>query len=68
MDWTTKSLGGEYMLFENGLDDYGSWYSDVRYLEHGLDDYGSWYSMYGIGAWTRRQRLLVVYVLYWGTE
>ena len=37
-------------------------------LEYGLDDYGSWYSMYGIGAWTRRPRLLVVYVLYWGTE
>ena len=34
-------------------------------LEYGLDDYGSWYSMYGT---TRRPRLLVVYVLYWGTE
>ena len=37
-------------------------------LGHGVEDHMSWWCMYGIGVRTRRPRLLVVYVRYWGTD
>ena len=66
-DRTTTSLGSVCTVLEHRLDDHIC--SKCMYdIGAGIDGHVSCYCMSGIGAPTRRPRLLVVYELYWNMD